>query len=81
MIKALALVLAVLIFILAGQCLAGERKPRNQTLNLYDRDWNRKGYVRDGQIYDRNWNRRGYIKDGTVYDKDWNRKGHISRQK
>jgi len=28
-------------------------------------------------IYDKDYNVKGYIKNGTIYDKDWGRKGFI----
>ena len=72
-------ILIVLIFGMSGFVYAKE-KTRGRTkerINIYDKDWQRKGYVKEGStwstIYDRNNQKKGYIKDGNVYDKNWNR--------
>ncbi len=69
------------------QALGGSRhKDRGgpsttNTYSVYDKDWNRSGYVREDKdrtvIYDKDYNVKGYIKNGTIYDKDWGRKGYI----
>ncbi len=57
------------------------RKDSRGKAEIYDRNWERKGFIRDGVIYDKNWNREGYIKDGLIYDKNWNRKGYVRENK
>lgn len=62
---------------------AAERgSPNKETKSIYDKSWNRKGYIQKESkdsytIYDKSWNRKGHIKDGSIYDKNWNRKGYI----
>jgi len=76
-------ILIILIFGMSGFVYAKERT--KERTEIYDKDWQRKGYIEKGKswdtIYDRNFQRKGYIKNGNVYDKDWNRKLNIKNKK
>ena len=82
----IGLLLLGLSLILVTTSHSGERNHRYNSnksfrTEIYDRNWNRRGYIRHDQywstIYDKDWNRIGHIKNGTVYDKDWNRKLNV----
>ncbi len=42
-----------------------------EALRVYDRDWNLRGYVKDGRVYDQNWKPQGQITGDRVCDEDW----------
>lgn len=50
-------------------------------ITIYDKDWQKDGYVRQGTIYDKDWQKKGYIRKGIIYDKDWQKKGYFKEDR
>jgi hypothetical protein len=67
----LIILLGVVLFLSSGLVQADD------TVAVYDKDWQVESRIKDGTIYSKDWKVKGHIRDGRIYDKDWRSKGYI----
>jgi hypothetical protein len=51
---------------------------KDSTIVVYDKEYHRRAFIRDGILYNERWEKKAYLRDNRIYNDRWDRKAEIA---